>query len=194
VGSHGHGGPPASPILTRAVELTEDGQWHNMEKLLRELAKMVPPGRAMRRAESNRLNVGGPPQRATGEVERILKTGRRSIVRDFVRPPWFELDPPVAVSGRVDPDRKVRLVQVPKRMIRDRGRSADGTYFNPVIIAKRLREAEQPRIILRTLKQSELLLVVLELLNAEDTSLMRFHPISLAQDMAEESGIAHEKE
>jgi hypothetical protein len=109
---HQSGGPRASDILTRAVEICADGRWHDHGALVRELSKMVPPGRAMRRAESNRVKGGGTPERTNeAQAHRILESGRRSIVKEFVRKPWFETDPP----GRQPQGTRlrVRLVKVP---------------------------------------------------------------------------------
>lgn len=109
-----NGGPLATAPLVRAVLLCEDGEWHDFDVILHEVAKVIPPGRAMRRAEDNRRNCGGPDERIKGDTERIMATGKRSVARDFLRPPWFEIEP----VGRVPrgTPRQIRLVKLPNRI------------------------------------------------------------------------------
>lgn len=110
-----NGGPSASPPLVRAVMICKDGQWHDFEEVVREVGKVIPPGKAMRRAERNRILSGGPPQRcAKYDVTRIMAAGKRSLARDFVRPPWFVIEP----AGRVPAGtpRRVRLIKLPARI------------------------------------------------------------------------------
>lgn len=110
-----NGGPDATPPLIRAVILCKDGEWHDLEEILYEVGKVILPGQAMRRAERNRRDSGGPKIRTKGELSRVMAAGKRSLARDFVKMPWFEIVPygPNIPKGIV---RKVRLVQMPARI------------------------------------------------------------------------------
>lgn len=79
-------------------EQLADGSWHPMEPLLRQVARWVPPGQALRRVERDRVTqreryVRGrgvePPRRArqVGEDDRrtMIETGQRRIARDLVK-------------------------------------------------------------------------------------------------------------
>lgn len=153
--THRKGGPSASPILVRAVELLEDGQWHNYADLVRVLSKMVEPGRAMRRAERVRA-AGGPPERYRAvEDYRLIQSGQRSIVRDFLIKKYFEIKPP----GRpVDggEERVIRMVRVPSRIARDRELAERGRLMNPRVLVPLLLNGESVDDHLRdvTLKQA----------------------------------------
>lgn len=45
-----------TPWLGEAYKLLADGEWHDREEIVKELAKMVPPGIAWRHAETARIN------------------------------------------------------------------------------------------------------------------------------------------
>lgn len=79
-------------------EQLNDGEWHPMEPLLRQVARWVPPGQALRRVERERVtqreryvrNRGfEPPRRArqAGEDDRriMIESGQRRIARDLVK-------------------------------------------------------------------------------------------------------------
>lgn len=126
----GRGGPPASPLLKRAVELTEDGQWHDYDDVVRELCKLVPPGKAMRRAEKSRRYTGPPERTKYDETERVLETGKKSYARDHLQKVWFEVKP----VGRREPGglpRQIRLINMPPRILRDRELAARGRLVQP---------------------------------------------------------------
>lgn len=46
---------PKTPQFARAEDLLADGRWHERETLVRELAKVIPVGVALRYTESRRL-------------------------------------------------------------------------------------------------------------------------------------------
>jgi hypothetical protein len=91
-------------LAQRAYELLGDGKWHDYEKTLRELAKLVPPGVAlrkneMRRAQSEvqrrRKGLGVRTGAKTGPVftvEQQMESGRREIVRTYLGNDFFEVD------------------------------------------------------------------------------------------------------
>lgn len=79
-------------------EQLRDGDWHPMEPLLRQVARWVPPGIALRRVERERVTQreryvrrrgGDPPSRArqAGEDDRrvMIASGQRRIARDLVK-------------------------------------------------------------------------------------------------------------
>lgn len=133
----GTGGPPVGIVLSRAVELTEDGGWHNYADLMRELAKLVQPGKAIRKAEKNRLGDGGPAVRTkNAETERVIQTGKNAVVREFLTKPWFEVKP----TGRITDGtvRQIRLTKIPTRLLRDRERAEEGRLMQPEVIIPEL--------------------------------------------------------
>lgn len=74
-----------SPWTIRARELLADGNWHELEPLLNELAKLVPPGRALRRNENARLKARnqGPAMRTyPRSKDYLIASGARRIVRE----------------------------------------------------------------------------------------------------------------
>lgn len=48
-------GRRATPWSRRALEILQDGEWHDREEIIRELADMVPPGVAWRHLEKGRI-------------------------------------------------------------------------------------------------------------------------------------------
>lgn len=71
-------------------ELLEDGEWHETEKIINVLVKLVPPGRAKRKAEWIRVGraraAGRPaPERSKPRSDEFLiRSGARRIVRDAI--------------------------------------------------------------------------------------------------------------
>ena len=53
-----------SSVSERLVELLVDGNWHDLEQVLAEVGKLVPPGQAMREMERSRRNNARTPTRA----------------------------------------------------------------------------------------------------------------------------------
>jgi hypothetical protein len=112
--------PPISPVLIRAVELLEDRAWHDYEATIRELARMVPPGKAIRRAERLRAQRGPAERYVPVSDERAIASGQRSIVKDSLHAPWFEVCPAGVLPLELRPLRRVRLVMVPAYIQRSR--------------------------------------------------------------------------
>lgn len=46
-----------SLVLSKTLELLSDGEWHDYEQLLREVIKVVPPGVALRYAQTKRFHM-----------------------------------------------------------------------------------------------------------------------------------------
>ena len=83
-------------IHRRAYELAGDGEWHDFEDLLRELAKMVPPGIAMRRSEYDRMRAARKSQQkedaeGVGRVKaratkgRVIERDKGALIRGAAR-------------------------------------------------------------------------------------------------------------
>ena len=105
----------ACGVRVRARELLVDGQWHDFEETLKELTKKVPPGVALRRAETNRLKGGtSQPERVEQPgLERLIHIGKRAVAREALRDnsriaQVFEIVPK-GMSGR-------RATKIPRRI------------------------------------------------------------------------------
>lgn len=104
-----------SPELVRARELLEDGRWHDYETVMRELVRLVTPGRAGRAAEQARLQHLKRRARQTGQQyvalprlrpadpDRVRESGARLIVRKMLSSSDFE----IGWAGR-PPARRIR--------------------------------------------------------------------------------------
>jgi hypothetical protein len=140
--------------LVRLTELLEDGEWHRLDQVIREVGKLIPPGRAVRQAESDRLAAGGPPQRKVPlPVERQIESGRRTIVRSmlgYAGGRYFEVDPRPRGGVRASPDTRVRMKEVPASVARDRKLAADGRSVNSALIDS-LIASDDPRAMLAAL-------------------------------------------
>lgn len=81
-----------TPWMLRAVDFLADGEWHDRDLLLEDMAKAIPPGQAMRFQENvrksrrnARLKKGLPVLRATDErvVDRsswyLVSVGQRGM-------------------------------------------------------------------------------------------------------------------
>lgn len=112
----GGGSATGSPELRRARHILSDGEWHDYEALLRELMRMVPPGRAARAAERHRVGqaarraryrgdelTGVPAPTRVNDPDRVRDTGARLIVRKVLGDAHFEISPP----GR-SPSKRIR--------------------------------------------------------------------------------------
>jgi hypothetical protein len=67
----------------RLHELIGDGQWHDVEPVIRDLTKLVPPGVAIRYNERNRRKAGGagPEQRVRPIApEDAIRAGARGLI------------------------------------------------------------------------------------------------------------------
>lgn len=113
------GDPELSLALARrATELLGDGEWRPLEDVIRALMPLVPPGRAIRRAEQERINAPtgrpAPAQRVIPrDVDKQIATGSRRIVYDFLASSTAFEHRGVAGPGRhaPNPDRQVRMVR-----------------------------------------------------------------------------------
>jgi hypothetical protein len=96
--------PLSNELARRADELLGDGQWHDLESVMLQLMKLVPPGRAMRVNERERKSSTGahyppgtpvPERRVPRSREQLITSGARTLVRDFLsNPKVFEVDRP----------------------------------------------------------------------------------------------------
>lgn len=93
-----------SPWTARANELLADGLWRDREWLIRQMMPLVPPGRALRETEKDRVRQSGRgPRTRQRSEDYLIRAGQRSIVamalgqtRKYNRYAWRE-DP----DGRV---------------------------------------------------------------------------------------------
>lgn len=110
-------------MMLRAVELLEDGEWHDYDRVLAELAKMVPPGRALRRNEMDRRHASRTTERKRTEFteERRIASGKRAIAKDMLNKEYIEVYPPGKVKNK-----RIRMTQVPSRVLRERLREGGG--------------------------------------------------------------------
>ena len=78
-----------TPHWDKALEILADGQWHDRELLYVEMAKLVPPGRAIRHAELIRRTSQSGKAPAVRKQPRstdfLITSGKRSIVRMALR-------------------------------------------------------------------------------------------------------------
>lgn len=85
-------------LAVRAWELLGDTDWHDLEPVLQNLMRLVPPGVALREHEKARAldragrerRRGAPPDQARAHPhptsrESRQRTGARKVVRDFLR-------------------------------------------------------------------------------------------------------------
>jgi hypothetical protein len=92
----------SSDLTLYARELLADGEWHDYQVVVARLATRVPPGRAIRRAESQRRTAsrqmhGGreavPPRKINATVEHQVRIGSRHIAKQVLNRRVFEIDP-----------------------------------------------------------------------------------------------------
>lgn len=159
------GGPPANPLVVKLCELCEDGDWHELEPILREIGKLVPPGKAIRRAESIRQSVANAPaeRHQPKPPERLIQYGRRSWARDALGASrrYFEQ------KEDADGTRWIRMRELPPRVARDRARARAHAHFDPVELADELRAGAVASALLGELSQPQLLRVAVELASRE---------------------------
>ena len=132
-----NGGRLADPLVMRAVELLEDGEWHYVEDVLRELMKMVPPGRALRQAEQQR-QYDGPAQRVRHKSERqLIEIGRRLLARRALvgsgKADYFEMTP-ASPGPKKDETRLIRLIGIPPAVQHTRELKAAGQIIDDELI------------------------------------------------------------
>lgn len=143
-GGGARGGNPPSDILIRACELLEDGEWKYLEEVLKECAKLVPPGKAMRQMERLRQYKGSPNGRQKDlDTHRQIEAGRRSIARAIIagKPEVFELYPPRrgAQGPSRDTTKLIRLIEMPHSVRRMR----EGKWFDPKGFVDKLESVDE---------------------------------------------------
>jgi hypothetical protein len=76
---------PMSPARAVALELLADGEWHDREQLLDQMARAVPPGKAFRvgerRRTATRRRPNGPGPRVRGDDTTSIAAGAREVAR-----------------------------------------------------------------------------------------------------------------
>lgn len=102
-----------------ACELLADGEWHDYQVIVGKLATRVQPGRALRRAESQRRTASReaygsrenvPPRLLNATPEHQIRIGSRHIAKQVLNRRFFEIDPPGRVpEGGVKRVRMARL-------------------------------------------------------------------------------------
>ena len=73
-----------SPLTLALARILADGEWHDVSDVRAELERLVPPGRAYRRGEADRLaktTAGGP--RVRGDFDDAINSGARDIADDI---------------------------------------------------------------------------------------------------------------
>ena len=112
-------------LARRANELLGDGEWHDLETVMQDLMKVVPPGRALRQNErdrqtSNQQKTGSTPASRSRPQprERLIAFGARTIVRDFLNNTrTFEVDRPGQQGNhKASLGRKVRMIGRPRAL------------------------------------------------------------------------------
>lgn len=109
-------GVDSSDLTLFARELLADGEWHDYHVIVARLATGVHPGRAIRRAESQRRTASRqahgnreavPPRKINATVEHQIRVGSRHIAKQVLNGTRFEIHPP----GQVPPGeaKRVRL-------------------------------------------------------------------------------------
>lgn len=140
-------------MLVRAADLLEDGEWHDYEQVIRELAKMVPPGRALRHAEKIRKAAGNgrnknedwnpPEQRVRARSrEQIIATGARSIARSMIHHKDIEIR---HLSDSHKGPKQIRMLRVPHSVQVSRLMADNGTLFQPETVVAELLRLSGPK-------------------------------------------------
>lgn len=76
-------GTPLSPWRARVHEILSDGEWHDLEQVVRDAMRLVPPGKAYRQAERNRKRQH-PGPRTRGDEGTAIHSGQRQLVMSSV--------------------------------------------------------------------------------------------------------------
>lgn len=162
------GGPPASPVQLKLVEVLEDREWHDVEKVIREVGKIIPPGQAVRRAEVRRKGATKPNREVPAErkrplsEDRLIASGRRSYARDAFHGTRKYLE-----FKREDGVEWVRLLEIPGRVARDRARARARFHFEPTELADEIRDGADAGAMMGELSPAQLLVLALELARRE---------------------------
>jgi hypothetical protein len=149
-------------VLRAVVDMLDDGQPREVEAVIREAGKKIPPGVAIRRNERTRQSLS---RRRNGTVkerakplseERQIEAGRRAMVREALRPRFF------AIEDR-DGKKYVRLVNMPPRVLRDRAAEAAGESVDPAVVIERAKAGDDVTMLLHDLTRPALMRVTLAL-------------------------------
>ena len=101
-----------------ADELLRDGRWHDYHEIVTKIAVKVPPGRAVRRAESQRVTAskdrhGGrdnvPARQQSTGISHQVRIGSRHIAKQVLNRTRFEIHP----AGPVPPGTPKRVRKRP---------------------------------------------------------------------------------
>jgi hypothetical protein len=132
--------------MLRAVELLADEQWHDYDEVLGEVARLVPPGRALRANEAARRNAGNRSgkQAPAARVQqlplaRLVESGQRMVARSVLKHRgYFELDPAV-LGNRNSAGVRIRMVAVPAsvRQARELAAREEKTVLDHLRLARR---------------------------------------------------------
>lgn len=114
------GGPEWKTRIYRYMaEDLADGEWHYLEPLLALVGRLVPPGRALRAREADRLRKSRDGARPVSH-EDMIRRGARRVVRDEmlgVRP-----DRPFEIRVNDDGVSQIRMIKLPAAIRGDRRR------------------------------------------------------------------------
>ena len=106
-----------SPIRARLLELLDDEEWHDYERIMAQCIKLVPPGQAYRKAEESRLaarqreGLPATPRKKYTDSDKVIRSGARQVVSQLIQgQKEFEIEPR-GVVPRDGPRKKIRLVK-----------------------------------------------------------------------------------
>jgi hypothetical protein len=77
--------PPRSPLTLALERILADGEWHGLGDVRAALVPLVPPGRAYRRSEADRVASTAGGVRVKGDRATAVDNGARQIADDAVR-------------------------------------------------------------------------------------------------------------
>jgi hypothetical protein len=106
-----------SPIRAKLLELLDDEEWHDYERVMAQCMKMVPPGQAYRKAEESRVgylqrnNLEVKPRVRNTDSDQVIRSGARQVVSQLIQGQReFEVEPK-GIVPRNGPRKKIRLVK-----------------------------------------------------------------------------------
>lgn len=149
-------GTSPSELMMAVTDLLDDGHWRPIDEVVLRTGKVIPPGQAVRRAERNRASVGPVVRQRSIEPERIIQSGRRTIVRELLFGSNFE-------NATHDGVRVVRMATLPPRVRMERSRRLVAKVLEGDLGAL----VDDPKLILEQLTYSQLFAVALELAQRE---------------------------
>jgi hypothetical protein len=164
------GGTEPGAVLLKLVEVLQDGEWHNLEDVHREVGKVIAPGVALRRNERNRRSLQRRHESPEGErtrpisTERAIQAGKRSIVTDALAQhserSYFQRTP---ARFPKDPDRLVRMVKMPPAVAQYRALQAAGRLFLADEVVDVMMTSDHPRVVLDSLSREQVQRVAVRL-------------------------------